>query len=52
MQAEALEVIKEIVAAGDAGKKLVHFRGALFAGGIKIITHPLILAFAHNEGKA
>ena len=44
VQAEALQVVDEIVAAGDAGEKVVDLRGALFAGGVERVAHAGSLA--------
>ena len=44
MQAEALEVVQQVVAAGDGGEEVVDLGGALFAGRIKDIAHAGILA--------
>ena len=44
MQAEALEVVQKIVAAGDAGEEGVDFRGALVAGRVIGVAHTSSLA--------
>jgi hypothetical protein len=43
MQAEALEIIDQIVASGNGGKQIVHLGGPLFAGLVKCIAHPVSL---------
>ena len=52
VQPETLQVVDQIVTAGDAGKKVVDLRGALFAGRIKCVAHPRSLAAASGQGKA
>ena len=44
MQAEALQVVQEIVATGDAGEEVIDLRGALLAGGVERVTHAGSLA--------
>ena len=39
VQAEALEVVQEIVTAGDAGEEVIDLRRALVTGRIKFIAH-------------
>jgi len=51
VQPEALEVIDQVITAGDAGEKGVHFRGALFAGRIVDIAHGAILTAGAAGGK-
>jgi hypothetical protein len=52
MQAEALEIVQQIIAAGDAGEKVADLGGPLFAGLIKDIAHAGSLAAAPAGGKA
>ena len=52
VQAEALEVIQEIVAAGDAGEEVVDLRSALVAGRVIGVAHADSLAAAGARGKA
>jgi len=46
VQAEALEVVQEIIAAGDAGKEVIDLRGTLVAGRIIGVAHADSLAAA------
>lgn len=39
MQAEALQIVNQVVAARDGGEKVAHLGGALFPGGIEFIRH-------------
>lgn len=39
MRAEALDVIDQVVARGDGGKKPVDLRGALFAWTVEFVSH-------------
>ena len=52
VQAEALEVVQEIVTAGDAGEEVVNLRGALVAGRVIGVAHADSLAAAGARGKA
>ena len=52
VQAEALEVVQKIVAAGDAGEEVVDLRGALVAGRVIGVAHADSLAAAGVRGKA
>jgi len=52
VQAEALQVVQKIVAAGDAGEEVVDFRGALFAGRVIGVAHADSLAATGARGKA
>ena len=45
VEAETLQVVKQIVAPGNGGEKVVDLRGALFARGIKDIAHMRSLAW-------
>ena len=49
MQAEALEVVQKIVAAGDAGEEVVDLCRTLVAGRVKFIAHA---AQSSDEGGA
>ena len=39
VQAEALQVVQQIVSPRDAGEEVVDLRGALVAGRVKFIAH-------------
>ena len=52
VQAEALQVVQKIVAAGDAGEEVVDFRGALFTGRVIGVAHADSLAATGARGKA
>ena len=39
VQAEALQVVEQIIAPGDGGKKIVDLRRALFAGDVETVAH-------------
>jgi hypothetical protein len=52
VQSETLEVVDEVVTAGDARKEIVDLRGARFAGRVKNIAHAPSLAVAGGRGKA
>ena len=52
MQPETLEIIDQVVTAGDAPKKVVDLGGARCAGREKNIAHAWSLAVAHQRGKA
>ena len=44
VQAEALQVVEQIVTPRDGGEKVVDLRGALFAGSVKDVAHADSLA--------
>ena len=48
VQAEALQVVEQIVASGDGGEKVVDLRGALFARGAENVAHAASL----SQGRA
>ena len=52
MQAEALEIVQEIITAGDTGEEVVDLSGALFAGRVIGIAHADSLAADGTGGKA
>ena len=45
VQAEALEVVEQIVAPRDGGEEVVDLRGARFAGGVKDVAHAVSLTW-------
>ena len=51
VQAEALEVIQKIIAAGDAGEEVVDLRGTLIAGRVIGVAHAASLAAAAAQGQ-
>ena len=44
VQAEALQVVQQVVAPRDGGEEVVDLGGALFAGGVKGVAHAGSLA--------
>jgi hypothetical protein len=42
VQAEALEVVEQVISPSDGGEKVADLRCALFAGGIKDVAHTAI----------
>jgi hypothetical protein len=51
VQAEALEIVQKIVAAGDAGEEVVDFRGTLITGRIIDVAHADRLTVATGAAK-